>query len=79
MMLSKKRRRRPASDRNGFIVLTQYPYGGFHAVWCKSDSGAKKSAENSEWCGTKVRIIPVTDFISWADAGVDDLEAMFKL
>ena len=75
----KERRRRPASDPNGFIVLTQYPFGGFHAQWCISDSGAELSRRNSNYGGTEAHVIPVSDLLAWRKSGLDELEAMVKL
>ena len=76
----KKRRRRAASDPNGFIVLTHFGFGGFHAVWCKSDSGSQQSKKNSEDnFGTVCHVIPVSDLLAWRASGLDELEAMFKL
>ncbi len=76
--IRKKRSRRPASDPNGFLVLVQYSFGGFHAQWCKSDSGAEISKRNSAFPGSgcEVFIIPVSDLLAWRKSGLDELEAL---
>ena len=52
--------------------------GGFHATWCKSDSGAEISKRNGSECGFTCYIIPVSDLLAWRKSGMDELEAMFK-
>ena len=77
--ITRRHRQLPRSDPIGFVVLTRFPFGGFHVAWCRSDSGAEISKRNSVGTGCECHIIPVSDLLAWHKSGVDELEAMLKL
>lgn len=76
--MPERKRGRRRSDPNGFLVLTQFPFGGFHVVWCKTDSGAEVSRRNAAWCASEVHVIPVSDLLHWRKSGLDELEALYR-